>query len=167
MGDRLRFAEYPSHRVVVRAPELTDFAPIVENLRYEDKQEVEAQYPNVSEAVWTSFVYSHRAFVVTKDDEPCLIFGVCREEVDGLVKGAVWMVGTPKMKRISRLFARESKSWLKEIGKGYDLLYNAVDARNDLHHRWLKWCGFTFLRLKPVGPRQLPFYEFVKLPQRG
>jgi hypothetical protein len=163
MGDRLLFAEYPCHGVTVRAPELQDFSILVENLRYEDQREVEAQFDSALEALWESFTQSHRAFVVTKDDTPILIFGVVREEVEGIVKGAVWMVGTPEMKSISRLFARESQLWLDEISIGYDLLWNYVDARNDLHHRWLKWCGFTFLRLVPIGPRRLPFYEFVKI----
>jgi hypothetical protein len=43
-------------------------------------------------------------------------------------------------------------------------LWNIVDARNELHIRWLKRFGFVALKKHPqVGPQGLPFFEFVRI----
>jgi hypothetical protein len=49
----------------------------------------------------------------------------------------------------------------KECGAEY--VYNYTYAKNTVHHRWLKWLGFTFLRKVNLGPEGKPFIEFAKI----
>ena len=150
--------------MTVRRPVLEDIEYLTNHLRTEDVREIEAHGSTVREGLWDSLCNSVRAFVVTYEERPVLIFGISEDNPPGIKRCAVWMVGTPEVKRISRLFLRHSREWVAEIAQGYDLLWNVVDCRNSLHHRWLRWCGFTFLRMLPVGPGSLPFYEFVLKP---
>ena len=59
-------------------------------------------------------------------------------------------------------FLRESRKVVNLLNHKYKLLWNYVDCRNELHLRWLKWCGFKFLRKINYGVNQKPFYEFIK-----
>ena len=39
-----------------------------------------------------------------------------------------------------------------------------MDARNDLHIKWLKWMKFTFInKVNEFGYEKKPFYEFIKI----
>ena len=77
--------------------------------------------------------------------------------------GAIWLLATPDIKRIRFSFLRESRKVVNLLNHKYKVLWNFVDCRNELHLRWLKWCGFTFLRKLNYGVNQKPFYEFIKL----
>jgi hypothetical protein len=46
---------------------------------------------------------------------------------------------------------------------GDDAFYNYTYSRNTVHHKWLKWSGFTFLRKVTLPPLNKEFYEFVIL----
>ena len=58
----------------------------------------------------------------------------------------------------NRQFLRESRTWLERIGSQYELLTNVVHEDNHLHHKWLRFLGFTFIR------REKPFIEFARIP---
>jgi hypothetical protein len=46
----------------------------------------------------------------------------------------------------------------------FPLLHNFTDARNVVHHRWLRWLGFNFIaRHERYGAAGLPFLEFVRI----
>lgn len=95
---------------------------------------------------------------------PLLAFGVRPSAADERI-GIVWMLATdflddPKCKRI---LARNSRKWVADIQAHYELLANQADKRNASHHRWLKWCGFTFINEVAVGPLGVPFLEFVRM----
>lgn len=163
MGDPSVFAEYPSQRVVVRRPFLSDIEDLAANLRYDDRRELEAHGCDAETGILESLKVSTRAFVVEQCGKPVLIFGVSTTSQDGEAKtGGIWLLATTRIKGIARLFVRHSKEWMAEMAQGYDLLWNQVDARNKLHHRWLQWCGCVFLREVKIGPH--PFYEFVYKP---
>jgi len=82
---------------------------------------------------------------------------------NGLI-GSIWMVGTPDLKKISVSFLKNCQGVFKVLKNNFQLLHNYVDARNELHIRWLKWMGFTFIKKhNHIGIEQLPFYEFIKL----
>lgn len=89
----------------------------------------------------------------------CGIFGV--RDTSDPNSGVVWMLGTERIHTISRTFLRQSREWLKELHKNYDLLYNVIDARNKLHIKWLTWMGFEFHKELPkYGVEQRPFILF-------
>ena len=84
------------------------------------------------------------------------MFGVSKE-------GAIWLLASDEIYRIRFSFLRESRKVIDFLNQKYPTLWNYVDCRNELHIRWLKWCGFKFLRKINYGVLQLPFYEFIKI----
>lgn len=79
-------------------------------------------------------------------------------------RGAVWMLAADQITDHSIEFLRKSKQWVNEVNDLYPILHNVVDARNTTHISWLKWLGFSFLRLIPeYGAGRLPFYEFARI----
>jgi len=63
-----------------------------------------------------------------------------------------------------RTFLKESKAQLAKLHEQYPVLFNVVDARNEVHVRWLRYMGFTFIRKHPNwGPEGRLFYEFVRI----
>ena len=74
-----------------------------------------------------------------------------------------WMVATPLLLAHQFYFLRNCKHWVDKLSAGYTSLINCVDARNEVHIKWLKWCGFTFTHLHPQwGAAKLPFWQFEK-----
>lgn len=94
--------------------------------------------------------------------EPVGLCGVVPSPMDGA--GVVWMVATTAILNHQMTFLRQSKSALRFLGEGYDVLFNCVDARNLVHIKWLKWMGFTFInKHEHYGAEGRPFYEFVRI----
>lgn len=96
-----------------------------------------------------------------KTGNPAGMVGVCDSMHD---LGYIWLLGTDAIERNSVAFLRNSKPTLGRLfdETGYKALGNFTHAKNELHHRWLKWLGFTFLRKVELTPNN-HFYEFVKL----
>ena len=117
-------------------------------LRQEDFQEIKA-VSGLSPLV-----------ICNKKNKPVAMLGVVPQ---GLF-GAIWMVGTEDLKKISLSFIRNCKGVCDVLQKDYQLLNNFVDARNTLHINWLKWMGFTFInKHQQYGIERRLFYEFVKI----
>ena len=137
-------------------PEDIEF--LAPRLRYEDKREVlDASGSNPYQALTKGYNVSEICLtIVDTKDIPVGMFGVSQE-------GAIWLLATPDIKRIRFSFLRESRKVVNILNHKYKLLWNFVDCRNELHLRWLKWCGFKFLRKVNHGVNQKPFYEFIKL----
>ena len=135
-----------------------DIDYLAPRLRYEDKREIlDSTGLNPYQALRECFNFSEVCLtIVDTKDTPVGIFGVSED-------GAIWLLATPEIKRIRFSFLRESRKVVNLLNKKYTLLWNYVDCRNDLHLRWLKWCGFSFLRKVKYGVNQKPFYEFIKL----
>jgi hypothetical protein len=77
--------------------------------------------------------------------------------------GVPWMLATPHMENHKRDLLGVSRIMTDYYHTKYELLCNYTDKRHVESHRYLQWCGFTFLREVPFGASQLPFYEFVRL----
>ena len=84
------------------------------------------------------------------------MFGVSKD-------GAIFLLASNEIKRIRFSFLRESRKVVDFLNTKYPILWNFVDCRNELHLRWLKWCGFKFLRKIKYGVSQKPFYEFIRI----
>lgn len=84
---------------------------------------------------------------ISSTGRPCGVFG-CRE-TDHPQSGLVWLVGTDDLLTHSTTFLRHSRKWLAKLHEHYRLLYNVIDARNEVHLNWLEWLGFEFIEELP------------------
>jgi hypothetical protein len=97
---------------------------------------------------------------VNPKNEPVGIFGVT-DCGDGT--GAIWLLATDELARIQIAFLKECRKVVNVLNKKYKILWNFVDCRNQLHIKWLKWCGFQFINKKNYGVLDKPFYEFIRI----
>src|SRR6056300_1694037 len=76
----------------------------------------------------------------------------------------IWLIATPLIENHSIEFLKYSRAFIKEITQGIPLVYNWVYAKNDVHIKWLKWCGFTFIKEHTCfGAAGVPFLTFVRI----
>ncbi|MCP5419730.1 MAG: hypothetical protein H6970_10700 [Gammaproteobacteria bacterium] len=97
------------------------------------------------------------------DDIPLALFGASPDPVKAGM-GRVWLLGSDDLAHYSATFLRHSREWVEKLHEPYPVLWNYIDARNELHLRWLNWCGFRIIRrIECYGPEKRPFYEFEKV----
>lgn len=147
----------------VRPAEWDDVPRLAEDLRSADIAELKAASGLGPEAAIEHGMRAGECFVACLPDHtPAFIFGVVPLIPKEL--GSVWAVATNRFKEVQRQFLRESRGATAELCSPYRLTYNYTDARNTLHHRWIKWCGFTFIkRHEEFGVERRPFLEFVRI----
>jgi len=140
--------------VTTRPATPDDCASLASRLRQEDKDEVHAAS---GLPVEHALRISRGATVACVDETPEMIFG-CPD-------GHPWMLCTPVAvsPRWRKTFVRHSIETINEWQARFPVLHNFTDARNSVHHAWLRRVGFTFIALRPYGPFGLPFYEFVRI----
>lgn len=130
-------------------------------LRKEDLAEVKAManLDGVSSLI-LGLINSHISIsIFTKEDVICGMFGVQGQ----LGKDAfVWMLASDEIQKIAIPFLKQNRKVIDYLNKLHPVLHNVVDARNTLHLRWLKWCGFTFINKQNLGYENKPFYTFVR-----
>jgi hypothetical protein len=74
--------------------------------------------------------------------------------------GLIWLLASPELERNGRDFLRQCRHWVDRLHEHCPRLGNVVDARNDVHLRWLAWCGFTVVRrLEGHGVERRTFLE--------
>lgn len=147
----------------VRTPTDEDVTFVAAHMRQGDVEECLAVGWTPLEALSAGVQSSQVAYtLIDHEGTPVAIMGVCPPNQVGL--GMIWLLGTPDIERIPATFARQSRYVLRDIfNQIYDLygLFNYTHLKNDVHHRWLKWLGFKFLRIVEHNNHQ--FYEFVIL----
>ncbi len=102
--------------------------------------------------------------IVGDDGEVIGMFGIHHHPAFGEEQACVWMMSSPSLLKIKNEFIRKTPEYLGMFHRQYPLLWNLVDARNEVHVRWLKRTGFVFLkRHDNFGPEQRTFFEFVRI----
>lgn len=83
--------------------------------------------------------------------------------------GLIWCVATQDIHEHKIEFIRHSKRFIADAAKGYDMVHNWVDARNELHIQWLRWTGFTIIaeRHNFGASGKGTFYSFAKILSEG
>ena len=137
-----------------------DAFKVVNNLRDEDRAEMEGIGHSCLTLPFGVLVSEHAVYFFSKEGKPAGLAGIFREENN---VGQIWMLCTPVIHDAPITFVREAKKWLEHIQGEYTLLWNIADARNQVHHKLLKHLGFKALRKVAVGPNHLPYYEIIKL----
>lgn len=150
------------HGIVTRAT-FADAHELDRLMRPEDRREVEdiSGQPAIRNLLLGVLVGAPTLAVRSLEGELAGLLGVTPV---GLQHGAISFLGTPVIERQSVAFLRGTRDVLDVLSRDYDTLFNVCDARNEVHHRWLKWCGFSFIRkIDQFGAAKVPVYEFARI----
>ena len=145
-----------------RLTTLEDIKYLAPRLRQEDKQEILAGSGLLPyEALHIGFKNAVIVFTIfNPKNKPVGIFGV--DDLGNGI-GAIWLLATKDLAKIQIAFLKECREVIKFLNTKYKILWNFVDCRNQLHIKWLKWCGFKFIRRLNRGVLQKPFYEIIRI----
>lgn len=145
-----------------REATVEDVRHVANNLRPADLREMLAHgHKDVFATLLEGFVFSNPCnAMVDRNGETFGLFGAVPNPQNEW-SAAVWMMATPTLEKEALGFARGSRKILEEWSEQYRLLFNVVDSRNEVHLKWLKWLGFTFLN--EININHVPFYEFLKV----
>ena len=145
-----------------RLTTLNDIKYLAPRLRREDKQEILAGTGLLPyDALLNGYQNCVIVFtIVNTKNLPVGIFGIA-DCGDGV--GAIWLLATKDLATIKIAFLKQCKEVVEVFQKKYRILWNFVDCRNQLHIKWLKWCGFKFINKQKWGVLQKPFYQFIKI----
>lgn len=158
MGSEPCIQEYPAEAVVIREATLRDCTLIAQDMRPADVEELEAQAALPLEALQDSRKVSERCWTVAVQGEPVLMMGV---GVQGSKFGIIWMLGTPRIKEIRRLFLKESESIFQRLCAGYETVGNMVYSGNREHLRWLRWMKFEIAPAAPYNEQNKNLFHLV------
>lgn len=151
--------------LTARPANILDAEHMAPRLRPADVDEVWAASGSSPMVALTRGLYYSVSPIVGVDaqDLPVCMGGVVPSG-DPLV-GLIWMLGTTDIESHRLSFLRRSRPWVEQWNGEFPLLTNVVDERNQLHIRWLRWLGFTFIARHPrYGFERRPFLEFVRTP---
>lgn len=113
---------------------------VADNLRQEDKEELETSGQTAKEEIIQSMCDSHiHAYTISSPSTgaPMGLFGIADT-------GVVWLVSTAELPEYFIRFLKDSRKWIQEFHVTHPVLWNWVDARQKLHIKWLtKWLGFV------------------------
>lgn len=132
-------------------------------LRAADKAEIAAMSGNLPETALLNGLRGEVCLTaVEPEGDPILMFGVAKSRFPEA--GLLWMLATDAIHKHRFRFLRQSLFFIESLQEAYPLLHNYVDARNELHIKWLKWIGCTFIKTHPrIGVQGRPFHEFVRI----
>lgn len=148
---------------IVTAATLADAEELARTLREADREELEGITGDPALRVLRSSILLGDPALTLRSAEGVLA-GILSVVPVGLRHGVIAMSGTREIERSSTAFLRGSRDVMAHLDARFDTLFNVCDARNEVHHRWLRWLGFTFLRkIETYGARGVPVYEFARI----
>lgn len=142
-----------------------DVAFLAPRLRKEDVEEVlAAGGASMEESLTDGLLSPDGCFTaIDEDGRPVLMFGTVPHPAIPMV-GFIWLLASEEITKHRLDFLRKTRPFVDHFHEKYQLLMNFTDCRNTVHHRWLRWCGFSFINtVKGLGPGDHPFFEVVKL----
>lgn len=142
-----------------------DVCFIADNMREGDQDECMALGYQPFDALSRSFEDSIVTYTLhTPDGVPASLAGVAPSPL-GPKFGAIWMLGTDDISKHKIYALRRCKPFIANLYDelGMECFHNYTFAANTLHHNWLKWLGFIFLRKVTLPPYDQEFFEFVRL----
>ena len=130
-------------------------------MRQADRKECEALTGLPPQLVLPQAITRPRVWTWEEGGEPVAMGGVDASIPD---VGVIWMTSTDAIVKHRVKFLRETcKPMLDRLHEDFPILTNMVDARNTLHHRWLRWLGFVFTqKIDKWGAHSVPFLEFAR-----
>jgi len=143
------------NRVVILPSKASDITELKDNLREEDIAECQACGHTPLEALTIGYTWSecYSAKVRGKTEA---MFGVSGyNQPKGY--GVIWYLGSDESFKHPIALVKGGREYTSKWLEKYDVLFNAVDARNTKHIAWLKHIGFTF-----IDPIMVNGYEFLQ-----
>ena len=140
-------------RTEIVLAEAGHIAPIVEDVRAEDRRELWLQGRATPESALVGGLRrSSLAMTGLVDGRPVCMFGVAPFSIL-LGQGVPWMVGANGLRSwtAQRALLELSRPAVDAMHRAYPMLANAVHADNRSAIRWLSWLGFTLLDPAPIG----------------
>lgn len=147
----------------VRTAEPKDIEYLAKNLRIADVEEIYASSGRTpEESLGEAFRHpNHGIWVGVYKGNPEIIFGLTQTICDDVA--VPWMVCTDKLKESPREFMSKCRNWVDGWNRKFRLLTNVVYAKNELHIKWLEWCGFELVEYIPEhGYTKEPFWLFKR-----
>ncbi len=146
-------------RVEVAAARLEHIAPVAAGMRAADRDEAWAASLTIpDEALRRSLAVSRLAWAGLEDGRPFCLFGAAASPWPRI--GVPWLLGTDGVERNATAFLRRNRPLIARMLAEFEILRNAVDARNTVSIRWLIRLGFTLHPARPLGPLGLSFHPF-------
>ncbi|MCR5870678.1 MULTISPECIES: hypothetical protein [unclassified Sphingomonas] len=136
---------------------------IGENLRKEDLDEVKASTEgDPVETLKASWAASDRSWLILdRTGLPIGAFGVAPAPTPGV--GIVWLLGTSGIEREWIAVARQTRRHLEYMHEDFPVLWNFIDARNELSLQWLLRSGFHLIDADAAyGAERRLFFEFAR-----
>lgn len=165
MARKLQPSSAPS--LIVRPANQQDVDALSARLRPADRAELLASVGFDDPALLLSYGLQVAAVCMvaeTPDGHPMVLFGVTLPETPDWPFATYFMVAAEGVERYSRQIVREAHHWVAAMQRATGNLpgHNAVDCRNTLHIRWLRWLGaaFTGRVFKRADP-STDFLEFI------
>ena len=142
-----------------RATQLHDVCELAPNLRSEDKREVNTLGKTSEQALLTGYLLGKVCrSIINNYGQVVGMYGVVPADDK---TGLVWMLGSDKLKKIKIPFLKESRTEVEGMNTLFPHLWNIIDSRNEMHLKWIKWCGFKIIGERMVN--NVKFYEFCKV----
>lgn len=138
---------------------LWDVTSLYPYLREADKREVEALGLTPEMALCRAYLDSAICrTIINGTGCPVAMFGVVPS---GEFSGIVWMLGNDLLVKMKTAFLKECRNEVIKLNNIYPHLYNIIDSRNEVHIKWIKWCGFKIIRELMIN--NVKFYEFCRV----
>ena len=138
----------------------TDCKELADNLRKPDFDEVViVTKEEPIKPITRGFRISKYCKSVVKDGNLIAMYGLAPTEFNK--GGSPFLLGTNRFLEIRIPCARQSKKRVEEMQNLYPILWNFIDSRNEIHLRWIKWCGFKIINERYID--NVKFYEFIRI----
>ena len=142
-----------------RATQLHDVCELAPNLRSEDKREVNTLGKTSEQALLSGYLFGKVCrSIINNYGQVVGMYGVVPADSK---TGLVWMLGSDKLKKIKIPFLKESRTEVEKMNTLFPHLWNIIDSRNEMHLKWIKWCGFKIIGERMIN--NVKFYEFCKV----
>ena len=142
-----------------RATQLHDICELASNLRYEDKREVNTLGKTPEQSLMSGYLFGRVCrSIINNHGQVVGMYGVVPADNK---TGIIWMLGSDNLKKIKTSFLKESRTEVNGINTLFPHLWNIIDSRNELHIKWIRWCGFKIIGERMIN--NVKFYEFCKV----
>lgn len=151
--------------LVVRVASTADTQALAPRLRRADIAEIRAVSGEAPlQALERAVAWSDPCYAAGREELAVALFGVVPDRSSATTRaGRIWMLGADDIATYRFAVARLSRPWVARLQQRYHCLWNYVDVRNQLHIRWLDWCGFKLIeRVAAYGHERRPFFLFER-----